>query len=78
MTRPVSCRNWMRFVMPKQKTHKGLAKRVKVTGRGKVKRRRAFTGHLMSGRPGKQRRRLRQPTLMPKAEEQRCIKALNP
>ncbi|MGB9625769.1 MAG: large ribosomal subunit protein bL35, partial [Phycisphaerae bacterium] len=36
--------------MPKQKTHKGLAKRVKVTARGKVVRRHTFRGHLMSGK----------------------------
>jgi len=36
--------------MPKQKTHKGLAKRVKVTARGKVKHRRAGGSHLMSSR----------------------------
>lgn len=62
--------------MPKQKTHKGLNKRVKVTGRGKVKRRQSFTGHLLSGRPGKMRRRLRQPTLMPKTEAKRTRAAL--
>lgn len=38
--------------MPKQKTHKGLAKRVKVTGTGKVKRKRCNGGHLMSGKSG--------------------------
>lgn len=62
--------------MPKQKTHKGLAKRVKVTARGKVKRRKSFTGHLMSGRPAKVRRRLRRPVLMPKAEAKRVREAL--
>jgi large subunit ribosomal protein L35 len=45
--------------MPKQKTHKGLAKRVKVTANGKVKHRRAGAGHLMSGKNAKRRRRLR-------------------
>jgi large subunit ribosomal protein L35 len=62
--------------MPKQKTHKGLAKRVKVTARGKVKRRQSFTGHLLSNRPSKRRRRLRQATLMPKADAKRCRAAL--
>ena len=62
--------------MPKQKTHKGLAKRVKITGRGKVKRRKSFTGHLLSGRPSKRRRRLRQSTLMPKTEAKRALTAL--
>jgi len=39
--------------MPKIKTHKGLAKRVKITARGKVKRKRSFAGHLMSHKSGK-------------------------
>lgn len=45
--------------MPKQKTHKGLAKRVKVTGTGKIKRKCCNGGHLMSGKSAKQRRRIR-------------------
>ena len=44
--------------MPKQKTHKGLSKRVKVTGTGKVKRRRSFGSHLMSGKSAKRRRKI--------------------
>jgi large subunit ribosomal protein L35 len=44
--------------MPKQKTHKGLSKRVKVTGRGKILRRRAGAGHLMSTKNAKRRRRV--------------------
>ena len=35
--------------MPKQKTHKGYAKRVKVTGSGKVVRPKCNGSHLMSG-----------------------------
>ncbi|HPC96149.1 MAG TPA: 50S ribosomal protein L35 [Sedimentisphaerales bacterium] len=49
--------------MPKQKTHKGLTKRVKVTARGKVKHRRAGTGHLMSSKNAKRRRRLSSPAV---------------
>ncbi|MBL7184751.1 MAG: 50S ribosomal protein L35 [Phycisphaerae bacterium] len=44
--------------MPKQKTHKGLKKRVKITASGKVKRGRAGAGHLMSSKNAKQRRRV--------------------
>lgn len=62
--------------MPKQKTHKGLTKRVKVTARGKVKRRQAFTGHLLSGRPSKLRRKLRRAVVLGKAETQRVLQAL--
>jgi len=34
--------------MPKLKTHKGTAKRIKVTSTGKLTRRRAFGAHLLS------------------------------
>lgn len=44
--------------MPKQKTHKGLRKRVKVTASGKVMHKRAGGGHLMSGKNAKRRRRI--------------------
>jgi large subunit ribosomal protein L35 len=44
--------------MPKQKTHKGLTKRVKVTARGKIKARKSYSGHLMSSKTAKRRRRL--------------------
>lgn len=33
--------------MPKLKTHKGMAKRIKQTGSGKLLRRRAFRNHLL-------------------------------
>ena len=44
--------------MPKQKTHKGLSKRVKVTATGKVKYKRSCGGHLMSSKNAKRRRRI--------------------
>ena len=50
--------------MPKQKTHKGLLKRVRVTGSGKVLRQKSFRGHLMSAKSGERRRRLRRRTLV--------------
>ena len=62
--------------MPKQKTHKGLAKRVKVTGGGKVKRGRAGGGHLMSSKTGKRCRTIGQPTGMSKAMTKKTIQAL--
>jgi len=45
--------------MPKGKTHKVTLKRMKLTRRGKVTRRRANRGHLMSGKSSKRRRKLR-------------------
>lgn len=44
--------------MPKQKTHKGLKKRVKITGTGKVKRPQCGGSHLMSGTSPKKSRAL--------------------
>jgi large subunit ribosomal protein L35 len=45
--------------MPKHKTHKGLAKRVKVTARGKIKLHKAGASHLMSVKNAKRRRHIR-------------------
>ena len=50
--------------MPKQKTHKGLAKRIKVTALGKIKHKCAGSGHLMSSKNAKRRRRLRTPAML--------------
>jgi large subunit ribosomal protein L35 len=46
--------------MPKQKTHKGMKKRFKVTASGKVKHRKAFRGHKLSHKSAKRKRGLRQ------------------
>ncbi len=45
--------------MPKMKPHKGLQKRVRVTARKKVVRAKAFRGHLLSGKSGRRKQRLR-------------------
>jgi len=62
--------------MPKRKPHKGLQKRVKVTARGKVVRRRAGKAHLMSSKPGKRRRRLGRPGLVAPADRRRVRRLL--
>lgn len=62
--------------MPKQKTHKGLASRVKVTARGKVKHKRTNAGHLMSVKEGKRKRKFRRGQTMSKANARRAIEAL--
>ena len=51
--------------MPKLKTHKGIAKRMKVRRSGKVTYKRAGAGHLMSGKSGKRCRHLRRPGVAP-------------
>lgn len=50
--------------MPKMKTHKGIAKRFKVSAGGKVKYKKSNAGHLMSGKGGERRRRLSQRGLL--------------
>ncbi|MBA4417438.1 MAG: 50S ribosomal protein L35 [Syntrophus sp. (in: bacteria)] len=44
--------------MPKVKTHRGLAKRVKVTAKGKIKRSKAYHSHLLSSKSPKEKSRL--------------------
>lgn len=55
--------------MPKLKTHRGAAKRLKVTSRGKVLRGQAFLRHLLSSKRRKRKRSLRGTTLLSKADE---------
>jgi large subunit ribosomal protein L35 len=45
--------------MPKLKPHKGLLKRVRITGKGKIKFHASGSGHLRSHKTGKQMRALR-------------------
>ena len=45
--------------MPKMKSHKGAAKRFKLTGTGKVKRARAFRKHKFEHKPSTRTRRLK-------------------
>ena len=44
--------------MPKMKTDTGAKKRFKVTGGGKIRRRRAFMGHLQEKKSSARKRRL--------------------
>jgi large subunit ribosomal protein L35 len=48
--------------MPKMKTHKGAAKRFKVTGTGKLMRRKAFKNHILEKKSPKRKRHLGQET----------------
>jgi large subunit ribosomal protein L35 len=63
--------------MPKMKTRRGAAKRFKLTGTGKVRRSRAYLRHQLSAKTRKQKRRLRQTTLVA-ATDERAIKRLIP
>jgi large subunit ribosomal protein L35 len=47
----------------KLKRSKSVAKRMKVTARGKIRRFKANRGHLMTSKNAKRRRRLRRPAI---------------
>lgn len=55
--------------MPKLKTNRGAAKRFRVTGSGKIKRKRAFHSHILTKKDTKRKRRLRSTVLVSKADE---------
>ena len=60
----------------KMKPHKGLQKRVKVTGTGKIVRRKANKGHLMSSKSGDRRRRLGKAATLVACDEKRANRLL--
>ena len=60
----------------KMKTHKGAAKRFKLTGSGKVKRMKAYKSHILTKKTAKRKRRLRQDTLVATVGDTRRMKRL--
>ncbi|MGL6226409.1 MAG: 50S ribosomal protein L35 [Thermoguttaceae bacterium] len=62
--------------MPKLKTHKGIKKRFRVTGTGKVKHRHSGTSHLAYRMTKKQRRRLRGTGVVHTVEAKKILQAL--
>ena len=48
--------------MPKQKTHKGAAKRFRLSGKGKVRRGHSGNTHILTKKSSKRKRNLRQQT----------------
>ena len=50
--------------MPKLKTHKGAAKRFKLTATGKVKRGRSHLRHILTSKSKKRKRNLGSPALV--------------
>ncbi|MGY6172101.1 50S ribosomal protein L35 [Candidatus Mycoplasma pogonae] len=57
--------------MPKMKTKSALTKRIKVTGKNKVKRSQAYRSHLAQNKSTKQKRQSRKSTLMSPADLKR-------
>ncbi|MBF0144046.1 MAG: 50S ribosomal protein L35 [Magnetococcales bacterium] len=50
--------------MPKIKTHRGAAKRFKVTGSGRVRRSNAFKRHILTSKSTKRKRNMRMPGMV--------------
>ncbi|MBD3615962.1 MAG: 50S ribosomal protein L35 [Gracilimonas sp.] len=55
--------------MPKMKSNSGAKKRFKVTGSGKIKRKKAFKRHILTKKSSKTKRQLGKDTLVDKADE---------
>ena len=55
--------------MPKMKTHRGMAKRVRVTGSGKLMRAKAFKSHILTKKTKKQKRNLTHSSTVAHANE---------
>ena len=62
--------------MPKMKTKKTFAKRVKVTGTGKLKRHHNFTSHFAANKTHKQKVQLRKAALVSKSDVKRVKELL--
>jgi len=60
--------------MPKMKTKRAAAKRLKVTASGKLKRRSGWKSHLLEAKSPKRRRRLRKASLISTADQPRLKK----
>lgn len=62
--------------MPKIKTHRGAAKRFKVTGTGKFKMTKSFRRHILTSKTAKRKRQLRAPEMVAKVNESNLRKLL--
>ena len=54
--------------MPEMKTHKGTAKRFRVTGSGKIMRAKAFKSHILTKKSQKRKRNFRKETELSAAD----------
>lgn len=62
--------------MPKLKTHRGAAKRFKVTSGGKIKHRNANRNHILTKKSSKRKRNLRSGDQYLAAVDERAVKRL--
>lgn len=62
--------------MPKMKTHKGTAKRVKLTSTGKLTRRRAFGSHILAKKSKSRKRAINTTAVITGANAKNVKRAL--
>lgn len=62
--------------MPKMKSHRGAAKRFKVSAKGKVLRHHAMTSHILTKKSTKRKRKLRKSAVVSPAFEKTIRKIL--
>lgn len=62
--------------MPKIKTHRGAAKRFRLTATGKIKRSQAYKRHILTKKTAGRKRRLDDQVLVSKADHHRVRKML--
>ena len=63
--------------MPKLKSHKGLLKRIRITGRGKVAFHKSQAGHLRSGKSPTKLRNMRRKSIAKAGDIRRLEKMLH-
>ncbi len=62
--------------MPKLRTRRATAKRFRLTASGKVRRRKAYKGHLLTRKTRKRKRNLRAPALVDAVDQPRIYRQL--
>lgn len=63
--------------MPKVKTHRGAAKRFKVTGTGKIRKNSAYRNHILETKSPKRKRKLRQAEVIASGDAKRIKKLIS-
>jgi large subunit ribosomal protein L35 len=62
--------------MPKMRTHRAAAKRLRLTGSGKIVRKRAFARHILEKKSPKRKRRLGKMIVVSRADRRRARRLL--
>lgn len=57
--------------VPKMKTNRAAAKRFRTTGKGRIRRSKAYAGHILTSKTRRQKRRLRKNDMVHPSQEAR-------